>query len=89
MASEYRFVFEGLGTLMERVLISNSRQIGFANRFGVQKILRNVLALQQNLKTINDLPQHVDFERARRYWELFFLTPSVSIRRLYEHWSPG
>jgi exocyst complex component 4 len=72
-----RFVFEGLGTLMEHLLISNSRHIRFANAVGIQKIMRNMLAMQQNLKTITDASQDADFERARAYWNLFSLQPAV------------
>lgn len=74
-----RFVFEGLGTLMEQVLISGSRHLRFVNEHGIQKILRNVIALQQNLKTLNDGPRDTGLERAKQYYGLFSLTPSVSI----------
>jgi exocyst complex component 4 len=73
----YRFVFEGLGTLMEHLLISNSRHIRFANATGIQKIMRNMLAMQQNLKTITDASQDADFEKAKAYWNLFSLKPAV------------
>lgn len=76
-AATPRFVFEGLGTLMEHLLISNSRHIRFANAVGVQKIMRNMLAMQQNLKTITDASQDADFERARAYWNLFSRQPAV------------
>ena len=72
-----RFIFDGLGTLMEHLLIANSRHIRFANEVGIQKIMRNMLALQQNLKTITEVSQDADFERAKKYWALFSLTPTV------------
>ncbi|KAG9049709.1 hypothetical protein FS837_009354 [Tulasnella sp. UAMH 9824] len=72
---EKRFIFEGLGTLMEHLLISNARHVRFANDLGIKKIFRNILALQQNLKLLSDLPEDAEFGRARRYWELFLLTP--------------
>ena len=72
-----RFVFEGLGTLMEHLLISNSRHIRFVNAVGIQKIMRNMLAMQQNLKTITDASQDADFEKAKAYWNLFSLQPAV------------
>lgn len=75
--SSCRFIFEGLGTLMEHLLISNARHVRFANDLGIKKIFRNILALQQNLKTLSDLPEDAEFGRARRYWELFLLTPQV------------
>ena len=62
---------------MEHLLISNSRHIRFANAVGIQKIMRNMLAMQQNLKTITDASQDADFERARAYWNMFSLKPAV------------
>ncbi|CAG8601119.1 15253_t:CDS:10 [Acaulospora colombiana] len=57
------------------LLISNARHIRFANAVGIQKILRNMLAMQQNMKTITDASQDADFERAKVYYSLFSLTP--------------
>lgn len=37
--------------------------------------MRNVLALQQSLKTIADDPSEADFLRGRAYWHLFFEGP--------------
>ncbi|KDQ19891.1 hypothetical protein BOTBODRAFT_142567 [Botryobasidium botryosum FD-172 SS1] len=75
---EQRFVFEGLGALMDHLLIHTSRRIRRVNKFGVNKIMRNVLALQQNIKaiSISDSPEDTEFERARRFWDLFNLTPT-------------
>ncbi|KAG8832176.1 hypothetical protein FRC17_001816 [Serendipita sp. 399] len=81
---ERKFVFEGLGTLMEHLLISNARHIRFANAVGIKKIMRNMLAMQQNMKTITNVSQDADFERAKVYYGLFSLTPRemlATIRR--------
>ncbi|KAG1757763.1 Sec8 exocyst complex component-specific domain-containing protein [Suillus lakei] len=67
LKEEHRFVFAGLEHLMEHHLISNARHVRMANGFGVRKIIRNTLALQQS--------QHAEFERAKSYYSLFFLTP--------------
>ena len=72
-----RFVFDGLSHLMESLLIANARHLRAINNFGVKKMLRNILALQQNIKTIAQESQHADFERAKRYYTLFSLTPRV------------
>jgi len=77
---ERKFVFEGLGTLMEHLLISDSRYIRIANELGIRKIFRNILALQQNLKTLSDLPEDAEFARARRYYQLFLLTPEKMLQ---------
>jgi exocyst complex component 4 len=62
---------------MEHLLISNGRHLHQANLFGVKKILRNVLALQQSIKTITNKQKHTEFERAKRYYSLFFMSPPV------------
>lgn len=62
---------------MEQLLISNARHVRMANGFGIRKIIRNTLALQQSVRTIGDDQQHAEFERAKSYYSLFFLTPQV------------
>ncbi|GAA6019965.1 hypothetical protein JCM11491_006723 [Sporobolomyces phaffii] len=76
---ERKFVFEGLSSLMDQLLISNARQIRLANAFGLSKMNRNVLALQQNLKNIGDEPLGVDFDRSRKFWELFGKGPRAML----------
>lgn len=76
-----RFVFEGLSPLMDDLLIRNARHIRLANQFGQHKMLRNILALQQNLKTLGDEPLEVNFDRSRRFWELFEAGPKVRTLR--------
>ncbi|KZT30767.1 hypothetical protein NEOLEDRAFT_1159877 [Neolentinus lepideus HHB14362 ss-1] len=70
------FVFEGLGQLMEHLLISNARHIHRANPYGVRKIMRNMVALQQNLRTITGSLPDLEFTRAKRYYSLFFMSPT-------------
>ncbi|EIW64251.1 exocyst subunit SEC8 [Trametes versicolor FP-101664 SS1] len=70
-----KFVFEGMGHLMQHLVISNARFIQSANALGIKKMMRNMLALQQNIKTITDDSNSTDFERAKRYYSLFLLSP--------------
>ncbi len=65
---------------MESLLITNARHIRAMNMNGIKKMFRNILALQQNIKTIAQESQHTEFERAKRYYSFFSLSPSV---RLY------
>lgn len=74
-----RFVFEGLSPLMDDLLIRNARHIRLANEFGQHKMLRNILALQQNLKTLGDEPLQVNFDRSRRFWEVFEQGPKTML----------
>ena len=63
---------------MQHLLISNARFIHAANEFGINKMMRNMLALRQNIKTIADDSHSTQFERAKRYYSLFLLSPPVS-----------
>lgn len=63
---------------MDQLLVHNARFIRLANHFGQAKMLRNILALQQNLKNLGDSPLDVDFDRSRRFWDLFTLGPKVN-----------
>lgn len=74
-----RFVFVGVGLLMEHLLISNARHIQLANAFGIKKMMRNMLALQQSVRTITNEAQDKEFERAKRYYSLFFVPSAVSL----------
>lgn len=74
-----RFVFEGLGLLMEEILISNAQKIRGANAYGMKKMSRNMLALQQCVKTIARDPRDTEFERAKQYFALFSLNPAVRL----------
>lgn len=82
-----RFIFEGLSLLMDQLLIHNARHIRLANKHGMSKMMRNILALQQNLKNIGDgetpLEVEVNFDRSRTYWETFGKGPKVSCARRY------
>ncbi|KAF4623818.1 hypothetical protein D9613_002144 [Agrocybe pediades] len=70
-----RYLFAGLGHLMEYVLITEARSLIRPNAFGIRKIMRNVSALQQSIKTLSEDRQDAEFERVKRYYNLFFLTP--------------
>lgn len=48
----HRFLFEGLASFMEAILIGAVKKLKAINRSGVSKMIRNILALQQNLKNI-------------------------------------
>ncbi|PWN29329.1 hypothetical protein BDZ90DRAFT_230216 [Jaminaea rosea] len=51
-AEDHRFLFAGMASLMDDMLISAVKRVKAINRPGVTKMIRNVLALQQNLKNI-------------------------------------
>ena len=63
---------------MESLLVSNAKYIRAINDYGIRKMMRNILALQQNIKTIAHDGQRAGFERAKRYYTLCSLSPLVS-----------
>ncbi|GBB95205.1 hypothetical protein RclHR1_00250003 [Rhizophagus clarus] len=83
-AKEHKFVFEGLDSLMEHVLVSNAIYIRNLNRNGVMKMTRNILALQQNLKNIVEVPEEISLERARIYYEMFNMGPVNMLNQIRE-----
>lgn len=75
----YSFVFDGLPDLIAHMVISNAAYIKRLNRNGVRKMVRNILALQQNLLSVLSVSQCAPLERGREYYSLFGLGPEVSI----------
>lgn len=45
-------------------------------------MMRNILALQQNLRMITQNSQEAEFERAKRYYSLFYMEPQVGYQVL-------
>ncbi|GJJ09872.1 hypothetical protein Clacol_004096 [Clathrus columnatus] len=82
---ERLFVFEGLGALMEQVLISGSKYIKFVNENGVKKILRNVISLQQNLKTLTAGQGNTGLERAKMFYGLYSISPADMLKGIKEN----
>ena len=69
----------GLGHLMEHMVISNARYLCLPTAFSIHKILRNIAALQQTVKALTNDTQRTEFDRAKRYYSLFFELPQVCI----------
>lgn len=76
-SQERIFLLEGLPFLIDSLLVSNSRYIVRANKYGAKKMMRNILALQQNLKNLGDRPTDVSLDRSRKFWEMFDREPKV------------
>lgn len=81
----YRFAFDGLPGLIVYILISEATYIKRLNSNGVQKMVRNILALQQNLSNFVPLTQCLMMERAREYYQLYNLGSEVK-RILVEYY---
>ncbi|GLB35982.1 putative vacuolar-sorting protein 54, of GARP complex [Lyophyllum shimeji] len=76
---ERQFAFVGLGQLMEHLLVTNAKHLRFPTSFGIKKIMRNILALQQSIKALTNDQQNTEFERAKLYYSLFFSSPRVML----------
>ncbi|KAI8380409.1 Sec8 exocyst complex component-specific domain-containing protein [Blakeslea trispora] len=79
------FAFEGLPALIVHLLISEAVYIKRLNKNGVQKMNRNILALQQNLSNFVPLSQCSVMERAREYYQLYLLGSEGMIRSIQEN----
>lgn len=79
---EHVFAFEGIGQLLEHLLISEAKRIRLANANGIRKMIRNILALQQSIKTLTSDTRGADFDRAKKYYTLFFRTPTELIESI-------
>ncbi|KAL4241814.1 Exocyst complex component Sec8 [Abortiporus biennis] len=80
--AERRFIFEGIAQLMETLLVSNAKLIRFANRSGMHKMMRNIFALQQSVKTIGYESEHASFDKAKQYYSLFGLSPQDMLEKI-------
>lgn len=64
---------------MQHMLITSAKHLRRPNKFGIQKVLRNILALQQSVKALTEDVEDAEFEYAKEYFSLFFISPQVGI----------
>lgn len=69
-----KYIFEGLGHLIAKILISSAQYMNVIDEAGIQRMCRNIFTLQQTLTNIT-MSREVALDHARHYFELFFLTP--------------
>ena len=62
---------------MSHILRTNLRRIKRVNEAGVQKLIRNVQSLQQNLTNLLSVKDKKELETVVQYYELFLLSGSV------------
>ena len=65
---EYQFITNGLGLLIDTVLVAYASRISLMNENGCGQMQLNVLVLQQNLKSIE---HEIKLSRSSRYYEYF------------------
>ncbi|KAJ2723842.1 exocyst subunit [Coemansia sp. Benny D115] len=83
-ADRLALVFGGISVLMAHILVTNARYIRHFNSAGNRKMIRNVLALQQNLTNIA-LPEESGLDKARKYYELYDLGADGILKHIAEH----
>ncbi|KAJ2783327.1 exocyst subunit [Coemansia javaensis] len=83
-ADKLALVFGGISVLMAHVLIANARHIRSLSADGNKKMIRNILALQQNLTNIA-LSDESGLDRARKFYELYDLGADGILRHVAEH----
>ncbi|KAJ2777681.1 exocyst subunit [Coemansia interrupta] len=83
-ADKLTLVFGGISVLMAHILIANTRYIRHFNDAGNRKMIRNILALQQNLTNIA-LPEESGLDRARRFYELYELGADGILKHIAEN----
>ena len=71
-----QYIFEGLGPLISNIVTSWPTHIRRLNENGIKKMCRNILSLQQQLTNIT-MARELSLDRARQYYEIFYLTPQV------------
>ncbi|OAD77145.1 hypothetical protein PHYBLDRAFT_180340 [Phycomyces blakesleeanus NRRL 1555(-)] len=84
-AKDEMFAFDGLPALIVHLLISEATYIKRMNKNGVQKMARNILALQQNLSNFVPSSQSSTLDRACDYYQLYNLGSEGLIRSIREN----
>nr|CAD7443373.1 unnamed protein product [Timema bartmani] len=78
-----KYIFEGLGHLIAKILITSAQYLDKIDEPGIQKMCRNIFALQQTLTNIT-MAREIALDHARHYFELFYLTPEEILSGVME-----
>ena len=79
-----RFLFEGLAPLMTFILKFNLSRIKKVNSTGVNKLIRNVQSLQQNLTNLVSATDKY-LETSKQYYELLLKSDEEMIKSIQNH----
>src|SRR3990167_8449560 len=77
--SNFRYLCAGTINLINRYYITSLPNIAPINNYGILKIKKNILALQQTLPPIFVQGRERFFDQIRNYYELLKLSPKVSL----------
>lgn len=74
LQSDRNLLLGGFARFLDQLLISSADGLPFINEFGIKKMYRNIVVLQQMLKSIAESPQYVDFSRSLEFYKTVELT---------------
>jgi hypothetical protein len=72
------FLFRGTSHLVDHLFVHSARSLKLVNPAGVRKIRRNMLALQQSLRSIHHSSSDGVLRISHQYWEMYEQNPKVS-----------
>lgn len=81
---EYSFVFYGLPYLIDNLLVHSAENIKKMNTTGSEKMLLNIMILQQNLKNVIRDLENVKLEKSTHFYELLKLGPKNLLKEVKE-----
>lgn len=79
-----QYIFEGLGHLIAKILITSAQYIERIDESGIHKMCRNVFTLQQTLTNIT-MTRELALDYARQYFELFYESPEDMLSNVLEN----
>lgn len=73
--SDRNQLLAGLARFLDELLIAGADGLEAINDFGIKKMYRNIVVLQQMLKSIAESPQYVNFTRSLGFYRMIEMTP--------------
>ncbi|GBL50478.1 hypothetical_protein [Candidozyma auris] len=70
-SAENDCAFVGLPTFLTRAFLQGSERVKIANAPGIKRIVLNISTIQQMLRSVMRQVDHVDFDKASKYFDLF------------------
>lgn len=78
--SRTQYIFEGLGEVMAKSLVTQTRNIETVDEVAIRKIIRDITMLKYNMAAMLGASQ-VTLEKTVHYYELLLSTPKVKKKR--------
>lgn len=74
LPSDRHVLLAGLARFLDQALIAGADGLQYINDFGIKKMYRNIVVLQQMLKSVAESPQFVDFSRSLAFYKMVEMT---------------